>query len=120
MLRIEGGRQVERVILDRPLEDNKKELALDAVFIAIGVIPLSELAVPLGVKTNPRGEIVIDRDSRTNVAGIYAAGDVTGRPFKQAITGVAEGVIAAYSAYQDLKKDVVLACDDEEAHPLTH
>lgn len=121
VVRIEGGRQVERVILDRPMEgDETKALPLDAVFIAIGVTPLSELAVPLGVKTNPRGEIVIDRNSRTNVPGIYAAGDVADRAFKQAITGVAEGVIAAYSAYQDLKTDVVLACDDAEAHPLIH
>jgi thioredoxin reductase (NADPH) len=51
---------------------------------------------PLGVKTNRRGEIAIDRDSRTNVPGIYAAGDVADRAFKQAITGVAEGVIAAF------------------------
>jgi hypothetical protein len=33
---------------------------------------------------------------------------------------VSEGVVAAYSAYQDLKNDVVLACDDEEAPPLVH
>lgn len=83
---------------------------------AMGVIPLSDLVVPLGVRTNPRGEIMIDRDSRTNIPGIYAGGDVTDRSFKQAITGVSEGVIATYSAYQDLKNDVVLACDDEEAH----
>jgi thioredoxin reductase (NADPH) len=121
VVRIEGDTRVERVILDRPVEGHgTTALALDAVFIAIGVLPLSELAVPLGVKTNPRGEIVIDRDSRTNVPGIYAAGDVADRAFKQAITGVAEGVIAAYSAYQDLKNDVVLACDDAAAHPFTH
>jgi thioredoxin reductase (NADPH) len=120
VVRIEGGKQVERAVLDRSFEENKQELPLDALFIAIGVIPLSELAVPLGVKTNPRGEIMIDRDSRTNIPGIYAAGDVTNRAFKQAITEVSEGVVAAYSAYQDLKNDVILACDDEEAHPLVH
>jgi thioredoxin reductase len=119
VVRIEGGQQVERAILDRSVEDQEHELSLDALFIAIGVIPLSELAVPLGVKTNPRGEIMIDRDSRTNIPGIYAA-DVTDRAFKQAITGVSEGVVAAYSAYQDLKNDMILAYDDEEAHPHVH
>ena len=63
---------------------------------------------------------MIDRDSRTTIPGIYVAGDVTNRAFKQAITGVSEGVVAVYSAYQDLKNDVILACDDEEAHPLVH
>jgi thioredoxin reductase len=87
---------------------------LDALFIAIGVIPFSDLARPLGVRVNSQGEILIDRDSRTNVPGIYAAGDVADRSFKQAITGVAEGVVAAYSVFQDIKNDVVCACDDEE------
>lgn len=117
IVRIEGDKRVERVILDKPLEDGISELTLDGIFIAIGVVPLSDLAISLGVKTNVRGEILIDRDSRTNVNRIYAAGDVTDRPFKQAIIGVAEGVVAAYSAYQDLNNDLVLACDDEEARP---
>ncbi len=112
--RIEGSRKVEQVILDRPFEDGMSELAVDALFIAIGIVPLSELAVSLGVDTNERGEIVIDRDSRTSVPGVYAAGDVADRAFKQAITGVAEGVVGAYSAFQDLRNDVVCACDDAE------
>ncbi len=90
-------------------------MLLDAVFVAVGVIPLSDLARPLGVKTNQRGEILIDRDSRTNIPGVYAAGDVADRSFKQAITGVAEGVAAAYGAFQDLKNNEVCACDDDEA-----
>ncbi|HDQ60046.1 MAG TPA: hypothetical protein ENN30_02525, partial [Candidatus Woesearchaeota archaeon] len=52
-----------------------------------------------GVELNKKGEIMINRDSETNVSGIYAAGDVTDTKFKQAITGVAEGVTAAYNIY---------------------
>ncbi len=112
--RIEGDTKAHAAILDRPYRGDTA-LALDAVFVAIGVIPLSGLARPLGVRLNEREEIMIDRDSRTNVPGIYAAGDVADRHFKQAITGVAEGVVAAYSAFQDLKNDVVCACDDDQA-----
>ena len=115
VVRIEGDKKVRVVILDRPYND-ERALPMDAVFVAVGVVPLSELAKPLGVKTNERGEIVIDRDSRTNMPGVYAAGDVADRSFKQAITGVAEGVMAAYSAFQDLRNDKVSACDDEEAN----
>ena len=109
--RLDGDKRLDNVALDQPFE-GADTLKVDAVFVAIGVIPLSELAEPLGVQTNDRGEIVIDRDSRTNVAGIYAAGDVADRNFKQAITGAAEGVVAAYSAFEDLTNEVVCPCDD--------
>ena len=114
---IEGEKRVARALLDHPFGGDPG-LALDGVFVAIGVIPLSDLAKPLGVALNDRGEILLDRNSRTNVPGVYGAGDVGDRPFKQAITGVAEGVVAAYSAFEDLKGDVVCACSDDEAHAI--
>jgi thioredoxin reductase (NADPH) len=76
------------------------ELKLDGVFVEIGADPNSELAAKLGVALNEKKEIIIDIDSKTNIPGIYAAGDVANRHFKQAITGSAEGVIAAFSAYE--------------------
>jgi len=82
------------------------ELLLDGVFIEIGAIPNSGLAEKLGVKITAGKEIMIDKDSRTNVPGIYAAGDIADRHFKQAITGAAEGVIAAFSAYEYINKSV--------------
>ncbi len=78
------------------------ELALDGVFIEIGATANSGLAKKIGVKVDGRGEIIIDEASRTNVKGVYAAGDVANRHFKQAITGAAEGVIASFSAYEDI------------------
>jgi len=78
------------------------ELALDAVFVEIGATANSELAEKLGVKLNGKKEIVIDENSKTNVPGVYAAGDVGNRHFKQAITGASEGVIAAFSAYEHI------------------
>ncbi len=78
------------------------ELALDGVFIEIGATANSGLATKLGVKVDEKGEIIIDVESRTNVSGVYAAGDVANRHFKQAITGAAEGVVASFSAYEDI------------------
>lgn len=95
---IKGDKFLKSVILDKPYKD-KSEFPLDALFIAIGHIPLSELAVKLGVKTDEKSEIIIDRASQTNVPGVYAAGDVVDTKFKQAITGVGEAVSAVYSAY---------------------
>ncbi|MFH1391270.1 MAG: FAD-dependent oxidoreductase [Candidatus Diapherotrites archaeon] len=76
------------------------ELKLSAVFVEVGAIPNSELAEKLGVKLTDKKEIIIDAESKTNVPGVFAAGDVGNKHFKQAITGASEGVIAAFSAYE--------------------
>lgn len=96
---IKGDNNVKSVIFD-----NGKEFEIDGVFIEVGSNPNSGLAKRIGVKTNEKDEIIINRKSETNVAGIFAAGDVADAPFKQAITGVAEGVIAAYSAFDYVKE----------------
>lgn len=93
-----GNKVVTSTVLDKPI-NGSDTLKLDAVFVAIGHIALSQLAKDIGVKTNEKGEIIIDKQSSTNVPGFFAAGDVTDTDFKQAITGVSEGVTAAHSAY---------------------
>ncbi len=100
---IKGNKMVTDVILDRPFR-GRKDIGVDGVFIEIGHIPLSDIATSLGVKTNDKSEIIVGTDSRTNLPGIYAAGDVTQAPYRQVITGAAEGVIAAFSAYEDIGK----------------
>ncbi len=95
---IKGNEKVESVIFE-----NDEEFTVQGVFIEIGSIPNSKLAKQIGVITNEKDEIIINRKSETNIPGIFAAGDVADSPFKQAITGVAEGVIAAYSAFDFLK-----------------
>lgn len=100
---IKGDKLVKEVILNKAYKGSKN-LKVDGVFIAIGNEPLSELAKSLKVKLNEKKEIVIDhRTCETNVKGIFAAGDVTDKMFKQLITGVADACTAAYSAYKYLK-----------------
>lgn len=96
---IRGTDRVESVLLD-----NGQEIALQGVFIAIGQLPQNELAKTLGVELESNGEIIIDRLARTNVPGVFAAGDVANNPFKQAVTGASEGVAAAFSAYEYVRK----------------
>jgi thioredoxin reductase (NADPH) len=95
---IKGDKFVKSVLLDRDFAGSH-DLALDGVFVDIGHIPLSSLAEQIGVALTSKKEIIIDQDSRTNIPGFFAAGDVCNNSFKQAITGVAEGVKAANSAY---------------------
>lgn len=96
---IKGKKKVESVVLK-----SGEEMPLDGVFIAIGNIPVSELASKLGVELDEKDQIKINRDAETNIPGVFAAGDVCDVPFKQAITGAAQGVIASYFANRYLKK----------------
>ncbi|MGV9204582.1 MAG: NAD(P)/FAD-dependent oxidoreductase [Promethearchaeia archaeon] len=99
IVEIKGNDAVTSVVFD-----NGEEFPVDGVFIEIGAEPASRLAKELGVELNDKGEIKINRKSQTNLEGVYAAGDVADSPFKQAITGVSEGVKAAYAAFDYLKK----------------
>ncbi len=106
---IKGEKFVSSVVLDREY-NGSNELAVQGVFVAIGHLILSEVAEGLGVKLNGKKEIIIDhKTSETNIPGVFAAGDVADKPFKQAITGVAEGCTAAYSAYEYITKSEVNA-----------
>lgn len=97
--KIIGDSEVASVELDNGFNDSTA-LALDGVFIAIGTIPQSALAESMGVSINNKKEIIINRYAETNISGVYAAGDVADTEFKQLITGCAEGVLAAYKAYE--------------------
>jgi len=100
---IKGEAFVNKVILDKPYKGNK-ELELGGVFIAIGWIPKSDLAAKLGVKLDKSKNIIVDRYAATNIPGIFAAGDITDDPFKQVITGTAQGVAAAFGAFNYIRE----------------
>lgn len=95
---IKGETLLKEVILDKPYK-GKKEFKLDGLFVYIGNIPLNGLVKSLKVRSNKKGEVKINKNSETSLKGLYAAGDLTDTEWKQAITGVSEGVTAAYSAY---------------------
>ncbi|MEK7524171.1 MAG: FAD-dependent oxidoreductase [Patescibacteria group bacterium] len=99
---IRGEGKVQSVLLK-----SGEELPMDGVFVAIGHIPLSALAEKLGCELDDHKQIKINRHSETSIPGVYAAGDVCDSPFKQAITGASEAVVASYFAYQYLQKEEV-------------
>jgi thioredoxin reductase (NADPH) len=99
IIEVKGENFVNKVILDNEF-NGSKELELEGVFIEIGGIPQVSLVEGLGVELNDKKEIVINENSETSVKGVFAAGDVANKEFKQAITGAAEGVIAAFATYK--------------------
>jgi len=74
----------------------------DGVFIFIGYLPNTESLKDI-VKTNDRNEIVTDADMRTNIPGVFAAGDCIVKKYRQVTTAVADGTIAALSAMEYLR-----------------
>jgi len=105
---IKGDKTVNKIVLDK-MYKGKDELEVQGVFVAIGHIVLSDLAKSLGVKLNDSDEIKINHmTSETNVEGVFAAGDVTDKQFKQLITGVADGCTAAHSAYEYLTNNKII------------
>lgn len=101
ILEILGDDMVTGLSLKDKESGEKKEVEVEGVFVEIGLIPNSSFVDDL-VETNDAGEIVVDCDSKTNVEGLYAAGDVTNVPEKQIIIAAGEGAKAALGAYSYL------------------
>jgi alkyl hydroperoxide reductase subunit F len=82
------------------LTEQVHELEVDGIFVQIGLKPNSSVFSEL-LEVTHYGEIVVDSHCRTNVPGIYAAGDVTTVPYKQIVVAMGEGAKAALSAFED-------------------
>ncbi len=85
--------------------DSGKYLDLDGVFIEIGSVPSCAIAKLAGAKLDERECIIVDQAQKTNIDGVFAAGDITtnSNNLRQVITAAAEGAVAAESAYRFLK-----------------
>jgi alkyl hydroperoxide reductase subunit F len=81
----------------------QKDIAAQGVFIEIGYIPNTEFLKDF-VKWNSECEIIIDSNNRTNIPGVFAAGDCTNVPFKQISVAVGKGTKASLSAFNYLSK----------------
>ncbi|MCQ4342523.1 MAG: FAD-dependent oxidoreductase [Sulfolobaceae archaeon] len=103
VVRIIGNNKVEGIVI-RNLESKEEvTLSVNGVIIEMGYVLKTDFLKGL-VKLNEKGEIVVDREGRTSVEGIFAAGDVTDSKYKQAVVAAAEGVIAALSAYNYIRE----------------
>ena len=96
---IRGDKKVSSIIITQNQSDctsTEKEISCDGVFIFVGMIPRTELFEIL--RKDESGYIVTDEKMATLVPGLFAAGDVRSKPFRQIITAASDGAIAAYQA----------------------
>jgi len=98
---IRGKERVEEVLLLDNRSGKESVFKTNGVFIAIGYEPSVELAKKIGVELNEDGFIKHDERHRTNIPGIYSAGDVEGG-YKQIVTASGQGSAAAISIFEDL------------------
>jgi len=80
------------------------ETPVDGAFVQIGVVPNSEFARKSGLELDEQGYIVVENRQRTNIDGVFAAGDVATTPCRQCGTAVGTAIVAATEAYGHIKK----------------
>ncbi len=98
---IKGQETVNELVIYNNQTDKTESFPTDGIFISVGYIPEIELAQKIGVEIGPDGYITHDAHHRTNIPGIYSAGDVEGG-YKQIVTAAGAGAAAAMTLFEDL------------------
>ncbi|TXI50405.1 MAG: alkyl hydroperoxide reductase subunit F [Lysobacter sp.] len=108
------GRKVTGLsYVDRATHD-RHTLALDGVFVQIGLLPNTEWLKGT-VELSARGEIVVDERGQTSLPGVFAAGDATTVPYKQIVIAMGEGAKAALGAFDHLIRTSAPTAIDADA-----
>jgi alkyl hydroperoxide reductase subunit F len=81
---------------------DERTIELEGVFVQIGLVPNTEWLEDSGLELSKHGEIVTDDEGRTNLPGVFGAGDVTDVPYKQIVVAMGEGSKAGLSAFDYL------------------
>lgn len=101
---IKGNKTVKSVTVINNKTGEQKEIEVDGVFVQVGEIPNSDFAKNAGVNVDDYGYIIVDLQQRTNIPGVYAAGDVTTNPVKQIGTAVGQAIVAATDAFGYIRR----------------
>jgi len=101
-LRILGQNSVEAIELRNVKTGDVQRKEVKGVFVFIGTIPNTEL-VKDSVKLDENGFILTDDNMQTSIPGVFAAGDIRSKLFRQISTAVGEGAAASYSAERYLE-----------------
>jgi NADH-dependent peroxiredoxin subunit F len=96
-----GAQQVTGLRVRSRDDHSERTLAIDGVFVEIGLLPNTAFAMDV-LALNASGEIIIDCQTHTGVPGVFAAGDVTNVRDKQVLVAAGEGVKAALQAHDYL------------------
>jgi len=100
---LNGTQRLTGVVLEDVNTKEEKKLNSDGLFVEMGYVAKTDLVKDL-VRLNGIKEIVTDREGKTSHPGIFAAGDVTDTPYKQAVISAGQGSAAGLSAYNYIQR----------------
>ncbi len=98
-----GEGVVEGLTIKEREEEKRMTLAVSGVFVAIGTVPESEIYKEI-VPMDEAGYVLAGEDGKTQIPGIFAAGDIRTKKFRQIVTAVADGANAVHSIEEYLIK----------------
>ncbi|MBI5206799.1 MAG: thioredoxin-disulfide reductase [Candidatus Firestonebacteria bacterium] len=101
---IEGSDYVEKLVFKNIKTGNKKEIQVDGIFLYIGTLPNTVFLKDL-LKLDEKGYIITDINMKTEIPGLFAAGDVRAKALRQVSTAVGDGATAAFMAEKYLEND---------------
>ncbi len=110
---IKGETKVGSVLLENAKTGEQQEFPCEGVFIYVGMDPLTKPFLEMGI-TNEEGYLLTDEKMKTEIPGIFAAGDVREKLLRQVVTATGDGSIAAQSA-QHYVEDLEEKLKEEQA-----
>jgi thioredoxin reductase (NADPH) len=105
VVKVEGGRSVENLLLKNNQSGEESKFPVDGVFVAIGHVPATQMFAG-HIETDEKGYVVTKEGARTNIEeGVFVAGDVHDWHYRQAITAAGFGCMAGIEVLKYLDKD---------------
>ena len=98
-----GDHVVKAIKIFEPNTQREIEKEVNGVFISLGGVPMTEIVKKAGINADKNGCLIVDRAQRTNIEGVFAAGDCT-CGWMQAVTAAGEGAMAAMKAAAHVRK----------------
>ncbi len=98
-----GLQKLEKLRLMDLKSGERKELRLEGLFVELGYVVKSEFINDL-VQLDELGQVIVNLDQSTNCPGVYACGDATNQPYKQAVISAGQAATAALSCYDYISK----------------
>lgn len=100
---VAGTNRLDKITLKDTKTGELTEMEVEGLFIEIGAAPSTELVRGLGINISEKGHVLVNPKQETNVPGVYAAGDVTGR-LAQISVAVGDATVASVSAYEYIRQ----------------
>jgi len=98
---IKGESNVQEIIVNNKKTGESYSLPVNGVFLAVGNTPNANF-IPAEIACNEKGYVLADESCKTNIPGVFAAGDIRDKKLRQVVTAVSDGANAVYSAQEYL------------------